>query len=202
MQQMQFYLLQFHHMEKEEAWWALLLRSSVRRQFYTWSLQGWNMLQILEPSWSGTRNFKVILPSKDLPPFLQQHPEICMTIKQYAKENLANLCMEFVSNSIHNMILPLMVTEAVKEAAEAMTHNRELKKLLKRYHPSSISLVTIYCWMIHLGFKCKPRKKGYYVNDNEKPAMISYRCHFVSNTWDTSSACTIGHRFPKTKQRC
>ena len=86
--------------------------------------------------------------------------------------------MEFMSNSIHNMILPLMVTEAVGEAAEAMAHNRELKKLLKRYHPSSISLVTIYCWMIHLGFKCEPRKKGYYVNDNEKPAMISYRCAF------------------------
>ena len=70
--------------------------------------------------------------------------------------------MEFMFDYIHNTILPLMVTEAVGEAAEAMEqeqYNRELKKLLKRYHPSSISLVTIYCWMIHLGFKYEPRKK-------------------------------------------
>ena len=74
-----------------------------------------------------------------------------------------------------------MVTEAVGEAAEAMEqeqYNRELKKLLKRYHLSSISLVTIYHWMIHLGFKYEPRKKGYYVDSHEKPATIAYRWAF------------------------
>ena len=63
--------------------------------------------------------------------------------------------MEFMFDYIHNMILPSMVTETVGEDAEAMAqeqYNRELKKLLKTYHLSFVSLVTIYHWMIHLGY--------------------------------------------------
>ena len=106
---------------------------------------------------------KITLPTHSLPPFLQHNPEICTTVKQYAKEHLAELSVEFMFDCIHKTILPQIVTETVGKDAGTMTqeqYNRELKNILHTYQLSSVSLVTIYRWMRHLGFKYEPRKKG------------------------------------------
>jgi hypothetical protein len=38
----------------------------------------------------------VYIPRKDIPPFLQMNPEICATIKHYAREHLSELYIEFL----------------------------------------------------------------------------------------------------------
>jgi hypothetical protein len=44
-----------------------------------------------------------------------------------------------------------------------------------------------------LGFKYEPRKKGYYVDDHEKPATIEYRNSFVKQylTYERQMYCWI-----------
>jgi hypothetical protein len=38
----------------------------------------------------------------------------------------------------------------------------------------------VYQWMRALGFRYEVRKKGFYVDAHEKPAMLQYRKKFIS----------------------
>ena len=94
---------------------------------------------------------------------------------------MGELSIEFLLEYIHETILPKLVSEIVEEDAKQMLkaiYDNELKKLLKQYGLTCISPSTVYQWMIHLGFKYEPRKKGYYIDGHEKPAMVAYHWSF------------------------
>mmetsp|Transcript_16955 Transcript_16955/g.24142 ORF Transcript_16955/g.24142 Transcript_16955/m.24142 type:complete len:146 (+) Transcript_16955:363-800(+) len=55
------------------------------------------------------RTLPIVIPKKQLPPFLQQNPDICTTIKRYGKEHLAELSIEFIFNYVHDTILPKLL---------------------------------------------------------------------------------------------
>jgi len=79
------------------------------------------------------RGFQVYIVRKDLPPFLQMNPEICATIKQYAREHLAELSIEFLFEYVHSNILPQLVVDFVGQSKEELgeeRYNNELKKIL------------------------------------------------------------------------
>jgi hypothetical protein len=54
----------------------------------------------------------------------------------------------------------------------------ELKKILKHYRLSKVTMQTIYRWMKALGFRYEMQRKGYYVDGHEKPSTVSYRWSF------------------------
>jgi hypothetical protein len=60
--------------------------------------------------------------------------------------------------------------EQYEATVEGMYHEHRFKTIC----PS-----TIYKWLKLLGFRCEPRRKGYYVDGHEKPKTISYRNKYV-----------------------
>jgi hypothetical protein len=42
-----------------------------------------------------------------------------------------------------------------------------------------LTLGTVYHWLDHLGFKYEARKKGYYLDNHEKPETVVYCRHFI-----------------------
>ena len=52
------------------------------------------------------RKFTLPVLKKELPPFLQQNPELCTTIKGYCRENLGDLFIEFLFEYLHKTIRP------------------------------------------------------------------------------------------------
>jgi hypothetical protein len=58
------------------------------------------------------RKFPVYLPEKPvLPQFLDESKDICSSIQQYAQENLNKLSIEFMSEYLHDAIIPKMIKE-------------------------------------------------------------------------------------------
>jgi DNA-binding transcriptional regulator YhcF (GntR family) len=47
----------------------------------------------------------------------------------------------------------------------------ELKKILKHYRLSKVTMQKIYRWMKALGFRYEMRRKGYYVDGHENYAI-------------------------------
>jgi hypothetical protein len=66
------------------------------------------------------RGFKVNIPKKDLPPFLMMNPEICSTIKQYAREHLPELSIEFLFDYVHHTTLPQLVSDTIGRNKDEM----------------------------------------------------------------------------------
>ena len=48
---------------------------------------------------------------ENLPPFLQQNPDLCTSLLEYAREHLHELSIEFLSENIHDTILPVLIME-------------------------------------------------------------------------------------------
>ncbi len=44
-----------------------------------------------------------------LPQFLDENKDICNSIQQYARKNLNKLSLEFMSEYLHDVILPKMI---------------------------------------------------------------------------------------------
>jgi hypothetical protein len=56
--------------------------------------------------------FPMYLPEKPiLPQFLDENKDICNCIQQYPQENLNKLSIEFMSEYLHDVILPKMIKE-------------------------------------------------------------------------------------------
>ncbi len=49
------------------------------------------------------------------------------------------------------------------------TYSSDFTALLGKYGLRTISMSSVCCWMKSLGFKYEVQKKGYYVDDHEKP---------------------------------
>ena len=127
------------------------------------------------------RKFTLPVPKKELPPFLQQNPELCTTIKEYCRENLGDLSIEFLFQYLHKTILPQLVeaeTKVRKDDMEEEEYQKELRRILKPYRLVTVCMSTVQRWLHLLGFKYELRKKSYYVDGHEKPATIQYRHDF------------------------
>jgi hypothetical protein len=110
------------------------------------------------------------------------NPEICSTIKQYAREHLPELSIEFLFDNVHLTTLSGLVSDTVGRCKDEMGEDQynklELKKKnLKHYRLSKVAMQTIYRWMKALGFRYEMQKKGYYVDGHEKPSTVAY-CWF------------------------
>ncbi len=122
-----------------------------------------------------------IPPEKhSLPQFLEQNKDICLSIKQYARENLHKLSIEFLSEYLHDVILPKMVKESYALEPNSEGYEQSLLELLKKYNLTCISPLTITRWMEKLGFKYEQRKKGYYVGVNGRKDAFGNLQHDTS----------------------
>ena len=52
--------------------------------------------------------------------------------------------------------------------------------LFSEFNFKTLTISTVYKWLIKLRFKYQPRKKSYYVDNHESPENIEYRKHFIS----------------------
>jgi hypothetical protein len=50
----------------------------------------------------------------------------------------------------------------------------ELKKILKHYRLSKVTMQAIYRWMKAVGFRYNMQRKGYYVDGHEKSSTVAY----------------------------
>ena len=115
----------------------------------------------------------------NLPHFLSEHPEVCLKVQQYARENLGEMSIELMWEYFHDTVLPKLVKEKFKVSKDDTEYKVNLKIMLNEYGLTNICPITVYRWMINLGFRYKERRKGYYVDGHERPATIEYRNKFV-----------------------
>jgi hypothetical protein len=127
------------------------------------------------------RKFTFVIAKKHLPPFLDQTPDITTKIKQYCKENLGKLSVDFLFEYLHNTIIPKMIYDTFGKQREEFgeeQYQEKVRLLLKPYRLTSISISTASCWLHLLGFRYELRQKGYCIDGHEKPATIEYRKAF------------------------
>jgi hypothetical protein len=74
------------------------------------------------------RGFQVYIARKDLPPFLQMNPEICTTIKQYAREHLAEVSIEILFEYVHSNILPQLVVDVCEDILHILPNKGEMQQ--------------------------------------------------------------------------
>jgi hypothetical protein len=107
------------------------------------------------------RKFPMYLPEKPLlPQSLDENKDICVSIQQYAPENLNRLSIEFMSEYLHDVILPKMIKEEYRLEPSNESYEEKVIELLKKINLDCISPVTIARWLEKLGVKYQQRKKG------------------------------------------
>ncbi len=84
------------------------------------------------------------LPERPLlPQFLDKNKDICSSIQQYARENLNKLSIKFMSEYLHDVILPKMIKEEYGLEPMDETYEEKTMELLKKYNLTCISPATI-----------------------------------------------------------
>ena len=114
-------------------------------------------------------------------------------MKQYGTENLDTLSIEMFSEFIHDKVLPTLVNdeenrdenrdddldgEIPVDRSNISNYDDKIKAILRPYGLTCVSPSTVYRWMLSLGFRYEPRRKGYYVDGHERPATVQYRWKF------------------------
>jgi hypothetical protein len=107
------------------------------------------------------------------------NPDVCHTIKEYATSNLSTLSVEMMSEYIHNVVLPQLIENEVKESNKELDQESAREKILKQYGLTNICISIVYKWIKKLGFNYEARKKGYYVDGHKKEETVSYRWHYI-----------------------
>jgi hypothetical protein len=119
---------------------------------------------------------------KQLPPLLDNNPDIVSCMKKYSKENLDTLSVESMQSFLHNTVLPETAKKIETVRRESENNDRitfTVDDLLKMNKLRKLHTSTVTRWMSLLGFKYEPRKKCYYVDTHEKPENVRYRMHFI-----------------------
>jgi hypothetical protein len=120
----------------------------------------------------------------DLPPFLERNKEICISLKTYIREHLAELSSEMVCEYLHNTVLPMLVKEDIGLERESDGYVDAVRTVLGKYGLTKICPSTCYNWLRQLGFTYCTQKKGYFVDGHEKPATVAYRANFISRYFE------------------
>jgi hypothetical protein len=79
-------------------------------------------------------------------------------------------------NYLHTITLPALLLQRREELAD---ETFETTDLLRENRLTKLTLETIHRWLDRLGFKYEAKKKGYYVDNHEKPETVAYRRHFI-----------------------
>jgi hypothetical protein len=80
------------------------------------------------------RKFQVSASKKhDLPPFLERNKELCISIKTYVRENLAELSSEMLCQYLHNTLLPVMIKEETGIEKGSNSYTEALKETLYKH---------------------------------------------------------------------
>ena len=79
-------------------------------------------------SFRETRHFHIPQMKKNLPSFLHENPEMCTTIKEYARTNLDTLSIEMLSEFIHDKVLPNLVMDVLNETEKSVRTMMATKK--------------------------------------------------------------------------
>ena len=89
----------------------------------------------------------------DLPPFLERNKELCIKIKEYVCEHLAELSSEMLCEYLHNTVLPMLMKEenGVEKYSEGYVD--QVKILLGKYGLNKICPSMCYNWLHQLGFQ-------------------------------------------------
>ena len=112
----------------------------------------------------------------NLPIFLAHNPDIVKDIFDFCKTNITTLTVESLHSHIHEALIPKL-TETIKKERNDSEYNSD--KLKVAFCVRSLSIQTVYNWMIKLGFRYEPRKKSYYVDTHETPENVKYRAQFI-----------------------
>ena len=107
------------------------------------------------PSLQYYRNAKLSLPA-----FLSNNPDICSNLKSYCRQNLATLSIEIVLEYFNDTIIPNMALERYSINKDDENYKQKRKAVLAKHGLTKLFPVTIYRYMIRLGFKYKARRKG------------------------------------------
>jgi hypothetical protein len=107
---------------------------------------------------------------------LERNPDFKRSLNWYAKTNLNELSAELLFNYLHTIALAALLLQRREELAD---ETFETTDLLRENRLTKLTLETIYRWLDRLGFKYEARKKGYYVDNYEKPETVAYRRHFI-----------------------
>jgi hypothetical protein len=116
----------------------------------------------------------------DLPPLLERNQELCIQIKEYVCEHLAELSSEMLCEYMHNVVMPILVKDETGVEKENVGCTDHLKPTLGKYGLTKIFLSTCYNWLRQLGLQYCTQKKGYFVDRHEKPATAAYWDAFIS----------------------
>ncbi len=100
----------------------------------------------------------------NLPPFLQQNPNVVQAMQQYGCENLSQLSIEFMMEYVHAVVLPVMFAKEKNVSVQEVQRNpqefqNEMQQVFKKYGLTCVCLSTVYKWMKCLGFKYETRRK-------------------------------------------
>ncbi len=138
------------------------------------------------------RKFPVYLPEKPvLPQFLDESKDICSSIQQYAQENLNKLSIEFMSEYLHDAIIPKMIKE---EYRLEPTEWREDHQAVKKFNLTCISPATIARWLEKLRFKYQQKsilcRWAWKTSNYWIPEGL---CSVISDIWMMSSLLDANH---------
>ncbi len=65
-----------------------------------------------------------------------------------------------------------------KDGKQQEEYNNQLGLILQKYGLMCASPATVYCWMVHLGFRYQPTQKECFVDGHKQTATIRYRWDF------------------------
>ena len=88
----------------------------------------------------------MIIQRSRLPPFLEQNQDITTAIKQYCKEHLGELSVEFVLVYLHHTILPKFVKDIYGDSRDELgeeKYQEVSKQVLKPYCLTYIRISTV-----------------------------------------------------------
>ena len=112
----------------------------------------------------------------DLPPLLENNPDLKEGLLSYCKTHLDTLSAESVASYLFQTGLPQLVEQRRHELDNPAF---DVQQLLHENGLNRICISTIYKWMERLGFRYETRKKCYYVDGHEATETQQYRKRFI-----------------------
>jgi hypothetical protein len=107
---------------------------------------------------------------------LEPNPGFARSVIKFATSILNELSAETMCNYLLAAALPELLRQRQQDLDD---DDFDMTDLLCENQLTKLTLGTVYHWLDHLGFKYEARKKGYYVDNHEKPENVAYCRHFI-----------------------